>query len=94
MTKLLQSGGLLPAGTGSASIHVTYEFEGGTHVSAFPCYTIEMLAAPAGWDWQVVVLHLETTFSPFVFEMVGHLCDLLRVSGAEFDVVNETHLEL
>ena len=85
---------LLPPGAASASIHVKYEFEGGRHVSEFPAYSVEVLAAPAGEDWQQTVLYFETTFSPLVFQMVGHLRGLLRSAGAACDVVNETHLEL
>lgn len=88
------TGDLLPAGSASASIHVTFQFEGGQHVAEFPCYIVELVAAPAGEEMQQSVFYLETTFSPFVFQIVGHLCDMLRAGGMKFEVVNETPLEI
>ncbi len=84
---------LLPAGTKLIHIHVFCCENGGKLVTGFPCYGVEMTdgAQDAGSQ---TLFYLETTFSPIVFGLVGHLCDLLRSVDMEFLVFNETPLEL
>ena len=84
---------LLPAGAKLIHIHVFCRPDGGKLVTGFPCYAVEMTDAAQDAGSQTL-LYLETTFSPIVSEMVGHLCDLLRSVDMEFLVFNETPLEL
>ncbi len=37
------TGDLLPVGTASATVRVTFQFEGGRHVAEFPAYVAELL---------------------------------------------------
>ena len=84
---------LLPPNATLIHIHVSCLGSGGHHVTGFPCYCVEMTDAAQDAGSQTL-LYLETTFSPIVFELVGHLCDLLRSVDMEFLVFNETPLEL
>ncbi len=84
---------LLPAGTELIHIHVSCCPDGGQHVTGFPCYAIEMTDAAQDAGAQTLFF-METTFSPIVSQIVGHLSGLLRSVDMEFLVFNETPLEL
>ncbi len=84
---------LLPAGIKLMHIHVFCRPDGGQHVAGFPCYVVEVTDAAQDAGSQTLFF-LETTFSPVVFEIVGHLSGLLRSVDMEFLVYNETPLDL